>query len=249
MAGSPGGRLEKLGAVVSQRDSSSFYTSCLVSKCAEDSGTVQRMSASSTPDRLEAGEPTHRGRPRSQAVTDRLLDATIELLGEVGVDGTTIHAVAARAGVARATVYLRWAHVEELIVAAARRAMGRPPVAGSGDIAADLRAGAEQARVVFATPAFQAVYPALVRSMLRRLTDPSAITYDVLAPGRRIVADEYTALAGQQGMRTDLNPELVVDLVIGGLVNHLLATGRPPTLEEAEQAAEIVIAGVRRASG
>ena len=49
-------------------------------------------------------------------------------------------------------------------------------------------------------------------------------------------------------MRTDLDPELVVDLLLGGLVNHLLARGRPPTQEEAQQAAEIVIAGVRRTS-
>lgn len=204
------------------------------------------MSASSTREPQEAAEPARPGRPRSQAVTDRLLDATFELLREVGVDGTTIHSVAARAGVARATVYLRWANIQELIVAAVRRAMGRPPVAGSGDIAADLRTGAEQARAVFASPAFQAVYPALVRAVLRRQTDPSGLTYDMLAPGRRIVADEYAALAQKQGMRTDVDPELVVDLVIGGLVNHLLAKGRPPTPEEAQQAAEIVIAGVRR---
>ena len=205
------------------------------------------MSASSTSQRPEAVEPARPGRPRSQAVTDRLLDATIELLSEVGVDGTTIQAISARAGVARATVYLRWANVEELIVAAVRRAMGRPPVEGSGDIAADLRAGAEQARVVFASPAFQAVYPALVRAMLSGSTDRAVITYDMLGPGRRIVADEYAALAGQQGMRSDVSPELVVDLVIGGLVNHLLSQGRPPTHEEAQQAAEIVIAGVRDA--
>jgi hypothetical protein len=124
--------------------------------------------------------------------------------------------------------------------------MGRPPVQGSGDIAADLRTGAERARVIFASPAFQAVYPALVRAMLRRPTDRSTITFDVLAPSRRVFADEYAAFAGEQGMRTDLSPELVVDLMVGGLFNHLLAIGRPLTPAEAQQAAEIVIAGIRR---
>jgi AcrR family transcriptional regulator len=204
------------------------------------------MSTAGMPGPPDAEESRRPGRPRSQAVTDRLLDATFELLAEAGVEGTTIHTVAARAGVARATVYLRWANIEELIVAAIRHTMGRPPVEGSGDIAADLRAGAEQVRVVFASPAFQAVYPALVRAVLNKPTGRAAVTYDMLSPGRRIVADEYAALAGQQGMRTDLKPDLVVDLVIGGLVNHLLSQGRPPTKEEAQQAAEIVIAGVRR---
>jgi len=85
-----------------------------------------------------------------------------------------------------------------------------------------------------------------VRALLRERTSPDAITYDFLAPGRRAIAQEYAELAAEVGMRTDLDPELVVDLIIGGLISHLLATGRPPTKAFARQAAEIVIAGVRR---
>jgi len=37
-----------------------------------------------------------------------------------------------------------------------------------------------------------------------------------------------------------------MDLFVGGMINRLLATGRPPTKEFARQATGIVIAGLRR---
>jgi len=186
------------------------------------------------------------GRPRSEDVTTRILDATVELLVKSGVEGTTIHAVAARSGVARATIYLRWPHAEDLINAAVRRAMGRPDTSPTGDIEADLRLGAEQARAIFSSPAFHAVLPSLVRALLRDRMAPGAMSYDFIAPGRRVISREYEELAGEAGLRTDIEPDVVLDLIIGGLLNRLLATGRSPTKEDASQVAEVVIAGLRR---
>ena len=48
------------------------------------------------------------GRPRNSDTDGRVLAAVLDLVSEVGVAGVTVTAVAARAGVARATVYLRW---------------------------------------------------------------------------------------------------------------------------------------------
>ena len=189
------------------------------------------------------------GRPRSDDVTTRILDATTELLLESGIEGTTIHAVAARAGVARATIYLRWPHAEDLVNAALRRAMGRPVMSPSGDIVADLRLGAEQARAIFSSPAFHAVLPSLVRALLRDRNAPGAMSYDVVAPGRSMISREYEELAGRAGLRTDVEPDVVMDLIVGGVLNRLLTTGKAPTREYAREVAEIVIAGLRQAPG
>lgn len=48
---------------------------------------------------------------------EAILEATRELLIEVGVRGLTIEAVAARAGVAKTTVYRRWRSKEDLALA------------------------------------------------------------------------------------------------------------------------------------
>lgn len=55
-----------------------------------------------------------RGRPRSAAIDAAIIDATVEELIERGFSGLTMEAVAARAGVAKTTLYRRWPSTVEL---------------------------------------------------------------------------------------------------------------------------------------
>jgi AcrR family transcriptional regulator len=61
----------------------------------------------------EAARPP--GRPRSAASHEAILKATLELLAEKGFRATSMDAVAARAGVSKATIYRRWKSKEELV--------------------------------------------------------------------------------------------------------------------------------------
>jgi AcrR family transcriptional regulator len=63
----------------------------------------------------EQGAARPPGRPRSAASHEAILRATLELLGEKGFRGMSMDAVAARAGVSKATIYRRWKSKEELI--------------------------------------------------------------------------------------------------------------------------------------
>lgn len=57
---------------------------------------------------------------RGDAATEAILRATHDLIVEQGYTNLTIDAVAARAGVARSTIYRRWATKQALVVDAAR---------------------------------------------------------------------------------------------------------------------------------
>ena len=59
------------------------------------------------------------GRPRSAEASDAILRATLELCAEQGFEGTTVEAVATRAGVGKATVYRRYPNRIGLVMAAA----------------------------------------------------------------------------------------------------------------------------------
>jgi AcrR family transcriptional regulator len=60
-----------------------------------------------------------RGRPRSEAVSRSILEATLDLIAEHGtVADVSVEAVAERSGVSKATIYRRWSS-KELLVAAA----------------------------------------------------------------------------------------------------------------------------------
>src|SRR5919108_3049417 len=71
-------------------------------------------------ERAEPAEgPTRRpGRPPSPQAHRAILDATLDLLAERGYGALTIEGVAARAGVAKSTIYRRWPSKLGVVVAA-----------------------------------------------------------------------------------------------------------------------------------
>jgi AcrR family transcriptional regulator len=67
----------------------------------------------------EAGPANRRpGRPRSEQAEQAIIEATLDLFAEKGFEGVCVEAVAARAGVGKATIYRRWPNKEELLLAA-----------------------------------------------------------------------------------------------------------------------------------
>jgi AcrR family transcriptional regulator len=65
------------------------------------------------------------GRPRDEAIDDAILTATVDELIERGFVGLSMEAVAARAGVAKTTLYRRWPGSTELAMDAMRALRGR----------------------------------------------------------------------------------------------------------------------------
>jgi AcrR family transcriptional regulator len=78
--------------------------------------STERSSAASSP---VAGKRWSGARRAGR--TEAILDATFELLVEVGYDRLTIDAVAARARASKATIYNRWSSKRDLVVAAYQR--------------------------------------------------------------------------------------------------------------------------------
>jgi AcrR family transcriptional regulator len=83
-----------------------------------------------------------RGRPRNPAVDESILAATLTLLGEAGYAALTMEQVAARAGVGKASLYLRWPSKVALVAEAIQR--GRPDlvpeIPDTGSLSGDMSA-------------------------------------------------------------------------------------------------------------
>jgi AcrR family transcriptional regulator len=71
-----------------------------------------------TPERARRGAG---GRPRVPGLTESILNATIELAAEEGLEDLTLDAIAARANVGRPTIYRRWPSKEALLAAAVEK--------------------------------------------------------------------------------------------------------------------------------
>ena len=186
--------------------------------------------------------PPRQGRPRRAATDAAIVRAAVDLMTEHGVQGTTLTAVAERAGVARATVYLRWPTRSALIGAAARAAVGGRPLTLTGDIAEDIRFAASFVQRIFELPRFAAMLPEIVRAVL---ANPPELAFDSVAPRRKEFARLYRENAEAQGFETEIDPHLPFDSILGTAISHLLANGRSMTDDEAADFAEILIEGLR----
>jgi len=65
--------------------------------------------------------PAQPGRKRDPSLDAAFLDATLDVLADVGAAGLTMDSVAARVGAGKATIYRRWTSKAELIIDAVAR--------------------------------------------------------------------------------------------------------------------------------
>jgi AcrR family transcriptional regulator len=81
----------------------------------------RRVAAQQTQTPSDGGPRAKVGRKRDDARDEVILDAAVAVLAEQGYEGMTIDMVAAQAGMARATVYRRWATKADLVLEAVSR--------------------------------------------------------------------------------------------------------------------------------
>jgi len=84
-------------------------------------------------------ERSRRGRPRDPAVDEAVLTAAVDLLAEVGYARLTMDQIAARAGVGKASVYLRWPNKVALVAEAIQQHSAVvPDVPDTGSLREDM---------------------------------------------------------------------------------------------------------------
>ncbi len=102
---------------------------------------------------MQARTPAGRtGRPRSAAADAAILAATREALVDLGWSKLTMGDVAARAGVAKTTLYRRWAGKNELVVDAVAELFDELELPDRGSLAADIECVVLQFAALLARP-------------------------------------------------------------------------------------------------
>jgi len=175
------------------------------------------------------------GRPRDAARDAAILDATLEVLREVGYDRLTIDAVAARAKASKATVYRRWSNKAGLVVDAIQT-LKRPrpadggdsdcPWADSGSLRGDLvnavrgfveRLSSEEGKLLAGVMTAQMRDPELAQAMREATYVDKRRSCRALA-NRAIARGELTTAAGA---------DTFVEVLPAIMFNRLLLTGEP----------------------
>jgi AcrR family transcriptional regulator len=167
------------------------------------------------------------GRPRSEVADRAILDAAMEVLAEVGLDGLTVEGVAARAGVGKATIYRRYAGKVELVIAAAcALTEAEAPKPDTGTVDGDLHVIARNlVRLLTQTIAGQAMPQIIADSVVN---DEMRAANHRFVASRRAGTAEAIARGIERGeLRGDTDVDLLVDLISGPIFyRHLVSGGR-----------------------
>lgn len=174
---------------------------------------------------MTAGRRAGGGRPRSARAHQAVLEAAAALLCEYGPSGTSMDAVARRAGVSKATIYRHWSSKEELCVEAVScLTLAVDADEAPGDTRADLVETLRALeRALYRSPTGRAL-PHLVGAGADHVGLARAWHEVLVAPARRRLAVLLRRAADDGDLRPDLDVELGVDLLIGPLLYRRLVT-------------------------
>ncbi|HZI12389.1 MAG TPA: TetR/AcrR family transcriptional regulator [Myxococcus sp.] len=205
---------------------------------------TRRAPRSRRPPAAESEESRRPGRPRSEEAHGAILSAAISLIREVGYDALAIDAIAARAGVGKATVYRRWKTKETLVAEAIERIIRAIPIPDTGSTQGDLMVLMRGALGMYQEPQSAALLSGLVAAMARSPRIAEAARSGFLATRRDALRRVLERGVARGDLRDGLDLELAIDLLNGPLFYRLVVTGGRLDERVARNVVDVVLRGL-----
>ncbi|MDG9720838.1 TetR/AcrR family transcriptional regulator [Streptomyces sp. DH24] len=194
------------------------------------------------------------GRPRSAAADAAILAATRQALVELGWSKLTLGDVATRAGVAKTTLYRRWAGKNELVVDAVAELFDELRLPDRGSLAADIEGVVLQFAAILARPEARSGLMAVLAESTRDDALRARIRDSIVERQKRLVV-AGRARAEQRG---ELPPaadpaeaaraiDLIFDMVAGAVVHRTLVSAEPVDEEWVRSFTRVLLLGLSAA--
>jgi AcrR family transcriptional regulator len=186
-----------------------------------------------------------RGRPRDPGADRRILTAARAVAADVGIQGSSMSAIADRSGVGKPTIYLRWANRHELMLAALADLRGAVVTEHTGSTREDLLRCLLEDRETLVT-GHDARF---LRSALFECETDAEIAQQletvVLGPRRERLVAILRRGVREGRVRSDVEPEGLADLLSGPLMRAMVVGGRAAVEDEALRAhVDVVVDGI-----
>jgi len=180
--------------------------------------------------RGESGDAPRRGRPRDQAVDERILDVARGVYAERGWAGFNFDVVAARARVSKDAMYRRYTSKMDLLMATMTNSGGgHDAIPYDGDIRAYLMALAREYLKRYSAEHGLGSLRIFIEGIENaELLDAYHREQSAPAVLRARAVVRRAMEAGQLPLET--SPTAILDAILGGVIMHVLAT--PPGLRE-----------------
>ena len=159
------------------------------------------------------------GRPRSAQSHQAILEATLALFAEEGLSGSSIEAIAERAGVGKTTIYRRWSSKEDVIKDALNLFRADNPIPDTGNIRNDLLYIAKESRELFNHNPLMAKLTTKLIAEIKTKPEIYHVFYEKLVTPRVQQFRQIVERAKARGeLRPDLDTTFIVSLIFTSLV-------------------------------
>ncbi|MBQ1073875.1 TetR/AcrR family transcriptional regulator [Micromonospora sp. C31] len=193
-----------------------------------------------------ADVPRPPGRPRSVRADEAIVEATLDLLAEGStIEVISIEAIAARAGVGKATIYRRWPGKDALLRDALRTLKGTPPEPAGHSVRDDLilLVGAVGHHI---DPRAARIMPCLVPEV-NRSPEQYQLYQSIIEPRREMMREVLRRGMRSGELRADLDVEVVMAMLTGPMLVQRVLRWHPD-LDEAilpQRIVDGVLDGIR----
>jgi AcrR family transcriptional regulator len=158
---------------------------------------------------------------KSARAHSQVIDATVTLFAEHGLEATSMDAIAKASGVSKATIYRHWPDKDSLCLEVLGYLHGldkEPPVFDSGDFRADLIAQLQHDPAADRRVMRERIMPHLIAYASHNQVFGVAWRSRVIEPARKALGN-MMARGKQRGiLRPDLDPEVGFALLLGPLI-------------------------------
>lgn len=194
--------------------------------------------------------PLRKGRPRDERIDEDITAAALDLLSTEGFDRFSVEAVAARAGVAKTTVYRRFPTRNDLIVGALLRLNDElPPPPAAGPVRERLIAVLDGIRRRTTESVRGRILMQVVSEGLRDPALADLVHHRVLAPRRQALRDVIADGIASGELRADVEVDTVVPILVGPMLYLGMWSGAAATKGvTVEAVVDLVLTGLTPAT-
>ncbi|GAA4691709.1 TetR/AcrR family transcriptional regulator [Nocardioides conyzicola] len=170
-------------------------------------------------------------RPRIEGDREQeILDATLEVLGDVGYDRLTMDAVAARAKASKATLYRRWTNKVSLVIEALQHTKGPQEIPDTGSLRGDLQQ-------VFcgvgglSDPTSISTFASVLTAISRDAAFAEAFRTEVIGPKIAVSRKLWERARDRGELRPDADLDLLEPALAGIILHRVFVMGEVPDLD------------------
>jgi AcrR family transcriptional regulator len=172
-------------------------------------------------------------RTPSASAHKKVLDAAIRLIGERGIEGTSMDAIAQLSGVSKATVYKHWKDKDTLCADVVARLRVAPPEFQSGDPRRDLTDLLSHVAMTQRRGRFMKILPKIVAYAAANPKFARALQSNSRGPAVGQVTRILNEAKSMGQLRPDIDPDIAVSLLFGPILHRkMLHNEVPPKLPE-----------------